>query len=187
MDRFETTQFFCPVQSAQTELEHSNSVGIAFLKWSRCSLLASRVTCWALQTLRGILSCIVRYVQMLKYFKMAVTFSIKAVLAWPFPCIPYWTEADCVISLGHRQWQPRALRLGQVRGWGVRDPGGRGVWEWAAPGGVSTGLALPWAHRALVGACAATASTGSAVVGWTFGLDSGARGPGQLLPTAGVE
>lgn len=45
MDRFETTEFFCPVWSAQTELEHSKCVVVAFLKWSRYSLLASQVTC----------------------------------------------------------------------------------------------------------------------------------------------
>lgn len=74
---------------------------------------------------------IVLYVQMLKRSKMIVTLSIKAFFSKPGCLHPLLTtlEADCVISLGHGQRRPRALGLGQVRGRGVRDPGGRGVWE----------------------------------------------------------
>lgn len=45
MERIEIAEFFSPVWSAQTELEHSKCVVVAFLKWNRCSLLAAQVTC----------------------------------------------------------------------------------------------------------------------------------------------
>lgn len=190
MDRCETTEFFHLVWSTQTELEHSKCVAVAFLKWSRCRFLASQVTCWALQTLRAIFS----YYFMCRCSNTPRWLWLSQFRQYLPGCFhPFLTtlEADCVISLGHGQRQPRALRLGQVRGWGVRDPGGRGVWEWAAPGGVSTGLALPWAlpwaHTAasswaVVGAHAATGSRGSGAVGWTFGLDPGAHEAGTAAP-----